>query len=241
MFIHYRTQVFVLKEIERGEADKVFTVFTRDFGKLEVLGKAIRKITSKLKAGIPLFSISEIKFIQGKAYKTLTDAILIEDFENIKKDLKRLKVAFRISEAFDQLIKAPEEDEKIWQLLNETFHQLNDYPLPVTHYPLPYYYFFWNLLSILGYQPELYQCLICEKKLKPDVLYFTLQGGIICDTCYKKEKPESLKINANIIKILREILKKDFSNLSKLKIEKEHQKPLKKISDFYLSFVLSQS
>ena len=241
MFIHYRTQAFVLKEIERGEADKVFTVFTKDFGKLEILGRAIRKTTSKLRWGIPLFSISEIEFIQGKAYKTLTDAILIEDFENIKKDLKRLKTAFKVSETFNQLIKAPEKDEKIWHLLNETFKDLNNYPLSTTHYSLLYYYFLWNLLSILGYQPELYQCLICEKKLKPGVLYFTLQGGIICDTCYKKEKPESLKVNANIVKILRKILEKDFANLSKLRIKKEHQKPLKKISDFYLSSVLSQS
>jgi len=47
MFLKYRTQGLIFKKEERGEADQLFTVFTRDFGKLEVLGKAIRKISSK--------------------------------------------------------------------------------------------------------------------------------------------------------------------------------------------------
>jgi len=238
MFIHYRTRAFVLKETERGEADKLFTVFARDFGKLEVLGKSIRKITSKLRAGIPLFCISEIEFIQGKAYKTLTDAILIEDFENIKKDLRRLRAAFKISEVFDQLIKAPEKDEKIWQLLLEVFQKLNSLKLKVYSLELIYYYFFWNLLSILGYQPELHNCLICGEKLKPETLYFSQQGGVICASCCRKEKLQSLKVNVNIVKILREILKGNLKKVLKLKIKEDYKKPLKKISDFYLkSFI----
>jgi len=234
MFIHYRTKGFVLKETEKGEADKLFLVFTKDFGKLEILGKGIRKMKSKLRAGIPLFSISEIEFIQGKTYKTLTDAILIKDFETIKKDLKRLQVAFRISEAFDRLIKEPEKDEAVWQLFNETFDTLNHWSLVIGHWSLIYYYFLWNLLSILGYQPELYKCLICGKKLKPENLYFCKEGGIICHSCYKKEGSRALKIDPNVVKILREILKRNLQNFLKLKIQKEHQKFLQEVSNFYL-------
>ncbi len=34
MAIHYRTQGFILEKINRGEADQLFTVYTKDFGKL---------------------------------------------------------------------------------------------------------------------------------------------------------------------------------------------------------------
>ena len=76
MFLNYRTKGFIFKKEDRGEADQLFTIYTKDFGKLEILGKAIRKISSKLRSGAETFYLSEIEFIQGKTYKTLTDAIL---------------------------------------------------------------------------------------------------------------------------------------------------------------------
>lgn len=81
MFVHHRTKAIVLKKVDRKEADQLFTLYTEDFGKLTVLGRAIRKISSKLRSGIEIFYLSEIEFIQGKAYKILTDAVLIEKFE----------------------------------------------------------------------------------------------------------------------------------------------------------------
>jgi len=121
MFTHYRTQGFILKKIDRGENDQLFTIFTKDFGKLEILGKAIRKISSKLRSGAELFYLSEVEFIQGKTYKTLTDAILIENFPNLRRNLERLSTVYKISEILDNLIKGQEPDEQIWHLLKETF------------------------------------------------------------------------------------------------------------------------
>ena len=88
MFVHHRTSGFILKKVDRKETDQLLTIYTKDFGKLEILAKAIRKISSKLKSGAEIFYLSEIEFIQGKTRKTLTDAILIEKFENLRKDLK---------------------------------------------------------------------------------------------------------------------------------------------------------
>ncbi len=169
MFIHYRTRGFIIKKEDRGEADQLFTIYTKDFGKLEILGKAIRKISSKLRQGIEIFCLSEVEFIQGKAYKTLTDVVLIEKFKNIGQDLKKLKIAYKISEVSDKLIKGQEPDEKIWQLLIKTFERLNKLETPrpsaddrdgserASHWNLEIllYYFLWNFLSILGYHPEL--------------------------------------------------------------------------------------
>lgn len=237
MFIHYRTQGLILKKENRSEADQLFTIYTKDFGKLEILGKAIRKISSKLRSGLENFYLSEIEFIQGKTYKTLTDAILIEKFENLRKDLKKLRIAFKISEALDNLVKGQEPDEKVWQLLNETFNKLDNCSLFTVHCSLIYYYFLWNFLSILGYKPELYHCSLCQKKLLPMSLYFSpKEGGIICQKCLVKEK-ESVKIEPEIVKILRLILERNWKVLSKLKIEKSHPKSLKIISDYYLSFI----
>jgi len=236
MFVHYRTSGIVLKKENRGEDSQVITIFTKDFGKLKILGKAIRKIKSKLRASIPLFSLSEIEFIQGKAYKTLTDAILTENFKNTDKNLEKLKIAYNVSDITDNLIKGEERDRDVWILLYKTFHYLNN-SLSENSYSLVYYYFLWNFFSILGYKPELKKCAICQNNLNPINFYFSPeQGGTICNKCFKKTK-ERKKVHSETIKILRVILEKDWKFLARLKIEPEHKKNLNLISKYYLSYL----
>jgi len=237
MFVHYRTLGFILKEEERGEADKVFTIFTKKFGKLKILGKAIRKIKSKLRTGSQKFYLSEVEFIQGKNYKTLTDAILLDKFPNIKKNFNKLRIISKISEVFNDLVKGEESDKKLWGLLLEVFKGLDVSPNSPHLYSLIYYYFLWNLFSILGYNPVFDQCVVCQKKLKPDILYFdSEQGGIICQSCFKRVK-KGEKIEVETIKILKVLLEKKWEIFSKLKIESKHQKDLRKISEDYLSYL----
>ncbi len=200
MAIHYRAQGFIIKKTDRGEANQLFTIYTQDFGKLEILGKAIRKIKSKLRGGTELFYLSEVEFIQGKAHKTLTDAILIDSFPRIRQDLARLKIAHQIAETFDNLIVKEEKDDQIWQLLKEVFDRLGSLKKP----EIVYYYFFWHLVSILGYAPEIHGCSIGSKK-----------------------------IDCDVAKILKVIFKKDWSILSRLKLESNHLKLLKDVSQWY--------
>lgn len=237
MFTHYRSQGFVLKEEKRGEADKVFIVFTKDFGKLKISGKAIRKIRSKLRAGIQPFYLSEIEFIQGKNQRTLTDAISLDKFPNIKKNFNKLRIISKITEVFNDLVKGEEPDEKLWNLLLEVFKGLDSSPSSHSLYSLIYYYFIWNLFSILGYKPIFDQCIVCQKKLVPDTLYFEMeQGGLMCGSCFKRSK-KGEKTEVETIKILKVLLEKKWKIFSKLKIKTEHQKNLKKISEDYLAYL----
>lgn len=235
MAVHYRTQGFILKKEDLREADQVFVVYTKDFGKLKILGKAIRKIKSKLRAGIDLFYLSEIEFIQGKNHKTLTEAIVIEKFKNIKQDLEKLKVAYQIAETGDNLIRGQEKDEKIWDLLIEVFEKLNNYTLSTTNYSLVYYYFVWNLLAILGYQIDLYHCVKCQEKLIPSIMNFSSENnGIVCLRCSDDRIKDKILISPETIKILRLFLDNNWKILSRLKIEQEQRKELEEISQSYL-------
>lgn len=245
MFTHYRTHGFILKKIDRGESDRLFTIFTKDFGKLELLAKAERKIKSKLRAGLELFYLSEIEFIQGKTNKTLTDVILINNFKNLRGDLKKLKITYKISETLDNLIKGQEPDQKIWQLLNESFKILDNWTPPISRpiensLKIVYYYFLWNFLSILGYQLEFYNCSLCQKKIIPEEIFFSpKEGGLICQNCKTVTKTVK-EVNVNTVKIIRVLLKEEWSTLKKIKVEDKDWENLKEISNYYLSEILNQ-
>lgn len=233
MSLRYSTESFVFKKEDSSETDRIFSVFTKDFGRMEVLGKGIRKIDSKLKGGIEIFSLSDIEFIQGRNKKTLTDAVFIKKFNSIIGNEKMLEVAHKISQLADGFIRGQEPDEKIWNLLVDAFEKLNNYQLQPIHCQLVYDYFFWNFVSILGYQPELSICANCQKKLNPYELYFSnKEGGVICKSCYALGR-DGLKIKSDIVKVLRLILKKDWNILSRLKIENNMQESLREVSDNY--------
>ncbi|MFH1575514.1 MAG: DNA repair protein RecO, partial [Candidatus Nealsonbacteria bacterium] len=213
--VHYRTQGFFIKKTDRGEDSRLFTVYTKDFGKLKILGKAIRKIESKLKGGAEVFYLSEIEFIQGKTNKTLTDAVLIEKFPNIRKDLKRLSIASQITGILDEMVSKEEGDAQIWQLLLEVFDKLNNWKIENSlkikncKLELVYYYFFWSFVSILGYKPEFHGCSI-----------------------------NKTEVNCDIVKIIKVILRKDWQILSRLKITSSHQRLLKIVSEWYTKNII---
>jgi len=229
-FTHYRTKAVFLKKEDRGEADQVFTLFTEDFGKVRVLGKAIRKIKSKLRAGTGLFCLSEIEFIQGKQYKTLTDAVLMDKFN----------VDYKVAEALDGLLAREQRDDKIWDLLAQTLQAASGRAgLPKSAGGRASDYFLWNLFDILGYAPQLYNCACCEKKLLPETFFFVPQdGGVVCWQCFsKKDLPDESwsEISVSAVKTLRFLLKEPFDIAEKLKIHKSEKEHLQDISDVYLA------
>jgi len=252
MAVYYRTRGFVFKKEDRSEADRVFAIFTEDFGKIEIRARAIRKIASKLRGGIDTFCFSEVEFIQGKNHKTLTDATALERFNGITQNFEKLIIFNKIAEVLDNFIKGQEKDEKLWNLISDIFYKLNNRQLTNNSQQLLYFYFLWNFFSELGYMPETKKCAKCHEKLNPYNLYFSnKEGGIICGNCVRKktegliesetlrvERPEPCRrINSDIVKILRIILQKDWQILNRLKIEPSSLQLLKEISNNYCFYI----
>lgn len=237
MHTHYRTRGIFLRKEDRGEADQIFFVFTKDFGQIEILARGIRKITSKLRPAVEILCLSEIEFIQGKTYKTLTDALALEKFAVIKGDLRRLKAVYLIFQTANRLLFKPEKDERIWQLVNECLNLLSSDSMPVANCQIVSYYFIWNFLVFLGYAPELYSCVTCKRRILPGFFYFApWEGGLICDNCaLKYNQKEGMTLSENTTKILRIFLREPIGLLTRLKITKFELENLLTVSRFFLN------
>lgn len=239
MAIYYRTEGFALKKKNWFEADQVLTIYTKDFGKLNILGRAIRKIKSKLRAGTEFFCALEIEFIQGRIGKTLTNAVSVKKFKDIRGDLKKMEVANQINTIVDSLVKGQEKDIEIWILINQIFEELNKAGPENKNYKteLFYYYFFWNFVALLGYQIDLYDCAFCKQKLVPEKLYFDFSNkGIVCQNCYQKTK-RGQAISPEVVKILRLFSNKEINVLPKLKTTDSCRNLLKSISENYFAYI----
>lgn len=62
----YTTKCFVLEGYERGEHDRVFKLFTRDFGVVLAHAKSIRRLESKLRAHMLPGKMATVTLVKGK-------------------------------------------------------------------------------------------------------------------------------------------------------------------------------
>src|SRR3989344_5625890 len=128
MSLYYKTEGIILEKINRGEQDRVFRIFTKDFGKLDLWAISERKISSKLRGALEEFYYSSFEFVEGKNRMIITDAFLEDQYEEIRKHLPALQVAWRITQALGGLIPFQQSDQDVWSLLKSVFSILNKYP-----------------------------------------------------------------------------------------------------------------
>jgi DNA repair protein RecO (recombination protein O) len=152
MFTHYRTEGVILKKIDRGEADQLLVAYTKDFGRLEIIAKGIRKIGSKLRPAVDFPAVVELEFIQGKTCKTLTDALILIPLKQMRGDPRKRDAACRITGMAEALVKDQQPDIRVWELVKSTLVAGNASAARDTDAICQY--FAWHLFNELGWRPE---------------------------------------------------------------------------------------
>ena len=69
----FKDEVIVIKSINYGEADKILTVFGKNFGKFPLIAKGIRKIESRNRGNIQTLSATQISFYHNKGMGVLLE------------------------------------------------------------------------------------------------------------------------------------------------------------------------
>lgn len=74
----YTTEGIILSEMPIREADKIYSVLTRDLGLIRATAMGVRKESSKLRGNVEPFSLAKVSFVKGREYWRLTSAELIQ-------------------------------------------------------------------------------------------------------------------------------------------------------------------
>lgn len=234
----YCTKTIILGRTAFREHDSKVIVYSLDKGKLDLVARGAKKIKSKLAAHLEPLNLTEIMVVRGKQFDYIGAASSQNCFRSIKEDLAKLVVAGKAINIFNKLVKAEEVDKEIFSLLKEFLEILDSRDLKINN-GLEADFFNLKLLTQLGYKPELYNCVICNNKITPNKNSFDLaKGGLICNRCLNNKKDNILTISDNCIKILRVVVKSNFSQLSNLKIDSKLEEEVKNvISSFYQYYI----
>ncbi|EKE13941.1 MAG: hypothetical protein ACD_12C00740G0001, partial [uncultured bacterium] len=93
--------------------------------------------------------------------------------------------------------------------------------------------FILKLLAFIGFKPELFYCIICKERIKPQSHYFSREkGGLLC----QKHGAKDFKLETESVKILRLFLKSRLENILKIKIKNKIILETQEVINNYLEF-----
>src|SRR5258708_16354897 len=77
-----------------SESDRILVLFTRGFGRTTVIAKGVRKLKSRKRGHIEIFSLIKFQAVNGSSMDILTEAEIINDFSEVRGDLTKVSVAY---------------------------------------------------------------------------------------------------------------------------------------------------
>lgn len=107
-----------------GEADRLLVIFSKHYGKIRVIAKGVRKTTSRKRGASEIFNMDKFLLARGKNLDILADVEVLKNFEEWRKDLIKVGVAYHICEVVDRLTVEGQEHKEVLSLLLESFSAL---------------------------------------------------------------------------------------------------------------------
>lgn len=128
------------------DADRFFTIFTKEDGKISVYAKGVRSLKSKRGNSLDLFSHINFEVFEKGEHATLTHVDLINGHHDSKGNLSDISRLFEIGELVDRLTAEHDPHLEVYDLLVTALDNLSRFKTDEYLYR-----FKKKLLELLGY------------------------------------------------------------------------------------------
>src|SRR5205807_2276546 len=91
----YQADAIVLHRLDYGDADRILTLLTREYGKLAAIAKGSRRSKARVGSSLDLFGRSRMMLAKGKNLDVVAQVERRGDVRNISGDLRRTAYACR--------------------------------------------------------------------------------------------------------------------------------------------------
>ncbi|AIE60780.1 DNA repair protein RecO [Bacillus methanolicus] len=217
----------VLRTTDYGEANKVVTLYTREWGKIGVMARGAKKANSRLSAVTQIFTYGYFLIQKGSGLGSLQQGEILSSMRLIREDIFLTAYASYILELTDKSTEEKKSNPYHFELLLQILKFMNEgYDLDILTniYEM-------KMLNSLGLYPELNHCTICGNT-DGHFSFSIREGGFICHRCIEKD-PYALKISSATAKLLRLFYYFDLSRLGNISVKPDTKAELKKVISAY--------
>ncbi len=237
----YRIEAIVMHRSDVGEADRLLTVLSRERGKLRLNAKGARKVGSRKAGHVELFVRSKMLVAKGRGEIDIVSQVdTIDAYRGLREDLTRSTYAHYAVELIDAFSEEGSEQPELFDLLAETLKWIET----TDSLPLTARYFELKLLTLAGFQPQVYYCADKGEPLQtiaPDEFYgwSPASGGVLCPD-HARDRSDSARLSLNALKVLRHALRSDYAAFTALTLRDAVLGEIEQVMLRYIQFVLER-
>lgn len=202
----YKANALVLRRIPLGETDKILTLFTREYGKYNVVAKGARRTTSRMAGATEPLMLLRALLAEGMNLDVLTQCEIRESFPHLRADFGLFLRTTYACELLDRLTAERDPAPEVFDLLLSTLYVLQraeDPDAAIHAYEL-------QLMEYVGYEPRLDSCARCERSFDDasGIItggYSSPRGGALCEDCNAQTREATLKLSPETSLLMQEL------------------------------------
>lgn len=228
-----KTDAIVLKSFRQGETSKILTLYSRAFGKIQVIAKGARSTKSKFGGSLESYNYVSIVYYykENRDLQTLSQADIVQSFENSKQDLQKTTLSMAVCELVNRLEHGAVPNPALFRLLIDVLRAIN-----MSRNPLHIFHAFEVHLSrIMGFAANFQRCLKCENQAPGKGAFDLRQGGYFCERCNTSESTGIL-LSEEALSALRRYQNSNLTNLNGFAISSSTESKLDEFLFAYLRY-----
>jgi DNA repair protein RecO (recombination protein O) len=232
----FRTEAIILRRHDFGEADRMLTLFSREYGKIQAIAKGARKPQTRKSGHVELFMRTNFLIAKGKNLDIITQAELVEPYKLLREDLVRTTYASYVVELLDRFTAEEDHDLRKYNLLADGLGWIassDNLLLAARFYEL-------RLLSLAGFQPQLFNCVSCGEPIVEQDQFFSAElGGLLCPNCRQADR-RAQPVSSSAVKVLRYLQTHNWDTVNALQLRRELHSELESLMLHYLTFLMER-
>lgn len=229
-----KTEGIVLRVDKAREADRRYRALTPTLGKIEFIGRGAQKGKAKLAAHLEPFAIVDLEIIKGRRSTTVISVERRHWFRSIAEDLDKRLLASASMNLLDRYTYELEQDESLYSELLAWLAFLDSH---LTLRPARSTFllggFLLRILTRLGYDVQLTECIGCKNDLLPlSYRWHAGKGGLVCSDCIQSEPQEWFSargLDEEIVKLMRFARDREYQDLLKPALKGEQVEEFAKL------------
>lgn len=222
------TKGLVIREQTIGESDRLVTLLTADLGLVRAFVRGAKQMKNRLASSTSLFAYSDFSLYRGREAFTVENAVPIEVFFDLRKDIVRLAAAQYFAQLAYELCEEEQPAGETLSVLLNSLHLLckSSKDIRIIKSAVEF-----RLASLGGYMPNILACSNCSV-YETDLMYFdTLDGCIYCENC---PKAEAVACPKNVITAIRFVCLTDPKKIFSFTLSENNLNLLSQVSEKYL-------
>ena len=228
-------QALVLRVTDYNDRDTLLTVLTKNYGKLTIKARGLRRKNSPLVAPCQLLAYGEFTLFEYKGQYTINEAHSMELFSQLRRNLTKLSLGTYFAQAAEVISQEDLPNPDLQSLLLNCLYALSKLDIPEEKIKSV---FELRAACLAGYMPDLFGCHNCGNQ-SPD--RFDISEGLLeCHSCRNVGGGIRMPVTAGVLEAMRYICLCDPRKLLSFNIGEKNQQLLSNLTEAYLTTQLER-